>query len=127
MQEYLGGGLETRVYGPSESRTMVGVGGFGGSSLPVLRAGDIERIAILKGVMVAAGSLTIKLLKNGSETGDSKVYTPSDDGVRKVWTLSSPVAVAVGDEIGLKVETDADYDMGIASSCDLLCGVEVEL
>lgn len=127
MKSYVGGGFKTIIDGPSQSKVMTDVSGFDVQK-PVHRDSEVHRVVVARNVNIQVGTITVKLLKNGSETGEQKVYTSSDPANHQysVWSPSSTVSVVVGDTLGLKVETSSDLDYGVASNIDFQAGIEVE-
>lgn len=126
MKSYIAGGLKTTIAGPSETKDMEYVSGFKAPK-PVHRDGEVQRVVVSRNVQIQDGSLTVKLLKNGSETGQDRSYTSADpyNYQYHVWTLSSAVSVSVGDTLGIRVVSSSDFDKGLASDVDLHVGIEV--
>lgn len=126
MKSYVGGGLKTIIYGPDESRDMTYVTGFR-TQKPVHRSGDIERVVVARNVQIYGGSLTVKLMKNGSFTGQERVYTSADPYSYQYhsWVLTSPVFVDIGDTVGLCIVSSSDFDKGLAANVDFHAGIEV--
>lgn len=97
---------------------------IGMNQIPVATAGSVTSIVGLLSEVVTNGTLTVELVRNGTDTGQQLVFTTTDP-VTKVMTVApGTIDLAPNDTVGLRVSTSTPF--APAGVVDVVVYVEVQ-